>query len=322
MIVIRIEEGITQRPLKICIYGPEGIGKTTLASNFPNSLFVDTEGGTSFMNVRRVTAPKKFDDLIAIVEEVAATPGICGTLVIDTADWAEQICITSVCAKYKKEGLEEFGYGKGYTYLAEEFSRLLAACDKVISAGVNVVVTAHAKMRKFELPDEQGAFDRWEMKLTKQTAPLLKEWADCLFFCNYKSFVVTSEDGGKNKVQGGKRVMFTTHHPCWDAKNRFNLPDELPLDYSSIGHIVKDMKTVPAKADTATVSPTVEKLLQMMEEAKVHEEEVQKVVADRGHYLETTPINEYSDEFINGWVFKHWQRIVQTIEAMPDRLPF
>ncbi len=64
--------------------------------------------------------------------------------------------------------------------MAEEFSRLLSACDLVIAAGIHVVVTAHAKMRKFEQPDEMGAYDRWEMKLSKQTAPLLKEWCDIL----------------------------------------------------------------------------------------------------------------------------------------------
>lgn len=60
--------------------------------------------------------------------EVAATPGICRTIVIDTADWTEQLVTTYVCNKYKQSSIESFGYGKSYTYLAEEFSKLLAAC--------------------------------------------------------------------------------------------------------------------------------------------------------------------------------------------------
>ena len=125
-----------------------------------------------------------------MIREVAATPDVCKTLVIDTADWAEQMTIDYICAKYKQPGIESFGYGKGYTYLSEEFARLLAACDEVILSGKNVVITAHAKMRKQELPDEQGAFDRWELKLSKQTAPLLKEWPDALLFLNFKTLVV------------------------------------------------------------------------------------------------------------------------------------
>lgn len=122
---------------------------------------------------------------------------VCKTLVLDTADWAEALCVTHVCQKYKQNSIESFGYGKGYTYLAEEFGRLFSALDAVITSGKNVVITAHAKMRKFEQPDEQGAYDRWEMKLSKQVAPLLKEWCDMLLFLNYRTYVVTTETNAK-----------------------------------------------------------------------------------------------------------------------------
>ena len=233
---MRITSGKVVRPQKVVIYGAEGIGKSTLAAQFPNPLFIDTEGGTAQLDVRRIEKPGSFDELIGIVNEVAADPDICKTLILDTADWAEQMCIVGICAKYKKAGIEDFGYGKGYTYLSEEYSRLLNAFDDVIAAGIHVVITAHAKMRKFEQPDEMGAYDRWEMKLSKQVAPLLKEWCDLLLFCNYKTFVVTAQNDSK-KVQGGKRVMYTSHHPCWDAKNRHGLPEEIELDYGNIAHI-------------------------------------------------------------------------------------
>ena len=207
--MLNITTGKIDRPKKVVVYGAEGIGKTTFASKFPNPLFIDTEGGTAHMDVRRVEKPDTWDALVDLVGEIANTPGVCETLVLDTADWAEQSCILSVCHKYKKAGIEEFGYGKGYTYVAEEFARLLAACDRVIAAGIHVVITAHAKMRKFEQPDEMGAYDRWEMKLSKQVAPLLKEWCDMLLFCNYQTFVVKTENNNA-KAQGGKRVMY----PC------------------------------------------------------------------------------------------------------------
>jgi hypothetical protein len=121
-------------------------------------------------------------------------------------------------------------------YLVDEFSKLLKLMDELIEIGINVVITAHAKPRKFELPEEQGAFDRYEMKLTKQVAPLIKEWSDALFFVNYKIYVVTTENNSK-KAQGGKRVLYTTHHPAYDAKNRFDLPEELELNFKSIKHL-------------------------------------------------------------------------------------
>ena len=99
--------------------------------------------------------------LIEQVKYVKNNPNICKTLVIDTADWAELLCIDDICARFKKGGIEEFGYGKGYVYLAEEFGRLLNLLEDLIETGINVVLTAHAQMRKFEQPDEMGAYDRW-----------------------------------------------------------------------------------------------------------------------------------------------------------------
>ena len=247
---MKIIRGKQPSAKKIVVYGPEGIGKSTFASRFPDPVFIDTEGSTKDMDVARFEAPSSWQMILEQVRYVKAHPEICRTLVLDTADWAEMRCIDHICARYHKDGLEEFGYGKGYTYVQEEFGRLLNLLEEGVGLGIHVVMTAHAKMRKFEQPDELGAYDRWEMKLTKQTAPMVKEWADMVLFANYKTFVV-NVDGqgaqkGKNKAQGGRRVMFTTHHPCWDAKNRYGLPEELPFDYGEIAAILADSGNQPA----------------------------------------------------------------------------
>lgn len=305
--MLNIKNGKIPRPQKVVIYGAEGVGKTTLAAQFPDPLFIDTEGGTAHMDVRRIDKPATWEELLAIINEVAATKDVCKTLVIDTADWAEQLAIVYVCSKYKKAGIEEFGYSKGYVYLAEEFNRFFASLDKVIAAGIHVVVTAHAKMRKFEQPDEMGAYDRWETKLTKQVAPLLKEWCDMLLFCNYKTFVVQSDNVmEKAKVQGGKRVMYTSHHPCWDAKNRHGLPDELDLDFAGIAHIFSTAPAAPAEKP-------IDALRSLMVKDNVSEADIQKVVADKGHYAADTPIESYSDKFISGWLIKYWPQILNLI---------
>ncbi len=241
------------------VYGPEGIGKSTFAAQFPEVLFIDTEGSTKDMDVGRFEAPSSWTMLLEEVSCVRAHPELCRTLVIDTADWAEMLCISHVCSKYQKQGIEDFGYGKGYVYVQEEFGRLLNGLEEVVKNGTNVVLTAHAKMRKFEQPDEMGAYDRWEMKLTKQTSPMVKEWADMILFANYKTYVV-NVDGqgaqkGKNKAQGGKRVMYTSHHPCWDAKNRYGLDNELPFAYSEIAHIIEAGRTPAAEPQEPAEEP-------------------------------------------------------------------
>lgn len=240
---------------KVVCYGPEGIGKSTFASRFPEPLFIDTEGSTKDIDVARTPDPTSWTMLMEQVDYVRANPGLCRTLVIDTIDWAEQMCVEHICAKYQKDGLESFGYGTGYVYTKEEFGRFLNRLSDVINAGINVVLTAHAQMRKFEQPDEMGAYDRWELKLgkktTSQTSPLVKEWADMLLFVNYKTYSVAVDDKGKKrKAQGGSRVMYTSHHPCWDAKNRYGLPEEMPFDYAGIAGIIEG-GTPPGSRDTA-----------------------------------------------------------------------
>ena len=250
---LNITRGVVPKAQKVVVYGPEGIGKTTLAAQFPDPLFVDVEGGSAHLDVARAEAPRSWAALLSTVDAVRAERP-CATLVIDTADWAERLCAEGICAKRKWDSIETPGYGKGYTELAEEFGRLLDKLTEVAEAGVNVVLAAHAAMRKFEQPDEAAPYDRWELKLQKKVAPLVKEWADAVLFLNYKTIVETVGEGfaAKGKARGGKRVMFASHHACWDAKNRWGLPDESPLSFDLVAPHVTDMRqAVPATKSVA-----------------------------------------------------------------------
>jgi len=264
---MELSKGPIEGAQKVCLYGVEGIGKSTFAAKFPNAVFIDTEGSTKKLDVRRTPKPTSWTMLLEQVQYFKANPSICDTLIVDTGDWAEQLCKTHICAKANKGGIEDFGYGKGYTYLAEEFGRLLNLLSELVELGINAVIVCHAQMRKFEQPDEMGAYDRWELKLEKKVYPLVKEWADMVLFCNYKTYVVDADGQGTtkgtNKVQGGKRVMYTSHHPCWDAKNRHDLPEELPLDYNQIAHCITPRGSnqsinEPTKPESEPVQPQTE----------------------------------------------------------------
>lgn len=258
-----IIKGRIATAIKTVIYGPEGIGKSTFAAQFPDPLFIDTEGSTVHMDVKRLPKPDLWVELLNEVEYVRQNPGCCKTLVLDTADWAETLCSEYVCNRDQKTGIEDYGYGKGYRYNFEEFGRLLNALELVRGQGVNVVVCCHATIRKFEQPDELGAYDRWGLKLTDapkaSIAGMVKEWADMVIFANYKTIVV-NVDGkgatkGKNKVQGGKRVMYMTHNACWDAKNRFGLPDEADFSYEVVRGVIEGGASAPVQTTAPTAQP-------------------------------------------------------------------
>ncbi|MDT2770527.1 ATP-binding protein [Enterococcus pseudoavium] len=230
---MNITTGKVPKAQKVVLYGVEGIGKSTFASQFPDPLFIDTEDSTLHMDVKRFDKPTSWEMLKQQVDYVKQNRP-CQTLVIDTMDWAEDLCKRHLMAANGWNAIDSEGYGKKFVALAEQMGGLLNKLSEVIDMGINVVVTAHAMLRKKEEPDEMGAFDRYELKLEKKTAPLVKEWADMVLFANYKTTVITDSKTNSKKATGGQRMMYTTHRPAWDAKNRIGLADELPFEYVQI----------------------------------------------------------------------------------------
>lgn len=341
---MQITRGRKARAQKVVIYGPEGIGKSTFAAQFPEPVFIDTEGSTDNMDVARLDKPTSWAMLKNEIAFIKANSDACKTLVIDTIDWAEQLAVSYVCSQHQKNGIEDFGWGKGYTYVQEEIGRLLNSLSELVDIGINVVLTAHAQIKKFEQPDEMGAYDRYELKLgqktSSKTAPLVKEWADMVLFANYKTFIMTTDDG-KKKAQGGERVIYTNHRPAWDAKNRHGLPDQLPFDFGSIAHIFNNPAPTPqtqAEVQQAPISETLntiaEEIKQERESAKqpqpqpkttsllpqalidlmtphnVTESELQDVAYIRGHFPMGTPIENFPSNY--------WDMIVANWDATLD----
>ena len=151
------------------------------------------------------------------------------------------------------------------------------------------------------------------MKLTRQVSPLIKEWCDALFFTNYKIYVVTTENNRK-KAQGGKRVLYTSHNPTYDAKNRFELPEDLDLEFSSIAHLVEGLDEIKdGRVKEEKPNPVLERLNKMILDAGISSKDLHKVVVSKGHYKEDESIKEYTDEFITRWISPNWEKIVETI---------
>ena len=249
--MFEINTGVVKTPLKVIIYGTEGVGKTTLASKFPKPLFIDAENGSGALNVARYPYPTSWQMLMSEVQEFLNNPQGYKTLVIDSIDWAEAKAIEMICAGMKVSGIEDIGWSKGYTYLNEEIGRLLNLLTEVINRGVNVVLIAHMVIRTITKPEETGSYDRYELKLKQakngNNCQLVKEWADLILFCNYREFLVADKTTGKKKATGGKeRIMYTEHAATWDAKNRFGLPEVLPLDFEPIAHLFSDNYEVKA----------------------------------------------------------------------------
>lgn len=124
------------------------------------------------------------------------------------------------------------------------------------------MILAHAILKTITLPEEMGQYDHWELKLSTKTtnkvAPLVKEWADMLFFANYETMLVEDDKSKKKKAMGGRRMMWTSHTTFADAKNRFGLLDKLPFEYAQIAKCIPNgaaPEPVPEPAPAAKQEP-------------------------------------------------------------------
>lgn len=253
---ISISRGLIPSATRLALYGPEGVGKSTLVAGFPEPVFLDTEGGTAHLDVARFPRPRNWADALAAINHLLTAEHGHETLVIDSVDWLEKLLIEEVCRKANKEGLEDFGYGKGLVYLAEEFARFLALLEKLRDRGIHVVLVGHSTIRKFEAPDAAGSYDRYELKLAKQVAALVKEWVDALLFVNFVT-KTTEKDGKLRAVGGRERVIHTTHTAAWDAKNRYGLDDKLPCVAASLAPIFARVSAPPTPPPPSTPAPAV-----------------------------------------------------------------
>jgi len=245
MTLANISRGKQERPLRVIIYGVEGVGKSTFASQAPNPVFLCAEDGTSQLDVSRFPSPKTWNEVLEAVKVLTHDEHEFKTLVIDTLDWLEPLCWQHVCQTQGRGNIEEFGYGKGYVMAVEQWRILLGRLDTLVrTRRMNVILVAHGAVRRVDDP-QTGPFDRYRMKVHEKASDVLREWVDAILFARHE--VVTIERNGKMRGRSsGARVLHTTWTAAYDAKNRFDLPETLPLAWDEFESAVR--AHVPADA--------------------------------------------------------------------------
>lgn len=243
MPLLQVSSGVVERGVKGIIYGPESSGKSTLASKFPNPIFLDFDDGTATMDqVNRYPTPATWNETLTFLSELHQIGGqlqmangqMMGTLVIDGISKVEELCINAVCAAAGMEDITAFGFGKGYEKVFSEFCKFIDWLDAIKrNYNINIILIGHSIVKKFESPDTES-YDRYQLDMIEagktSTPNMLKKWADVMLFCNFKATATKMEGDKKAKGAGGQRTIYTTHAPSHDAKNRYKLVSEILLE--------------------------------------------------------------------------------------------
>lgn len=155
-----ISSGLVPRPQRITIYGPNGIGKSTLAKMLPCAVFIDAEDGTTHIDVARI----RVQDTMQLFEAMRALGSESHdfkTVLIDTIDAVEKMLRHRVCQNKSVKSIEDIGYGKGWTILGEEFTSLLHLIDDwLIRKGLNILIIGHSQTKNTAFPDASNGNDR------------------------------------------------------------------------------------------------------------------------------------------------------------------
>ena len=231
-------KGKQESPLRVLLYGAEGLGKSTFAAGAPSPIFICTEDGTSHLDIVRFPTPKTWADVLSAISTLTIEKHDFKTLVIDTLDWLEPLNHEHVCKRDGKVDLEAYGYGRGFLVALDAWRIFLRSLEKLRDEkGMNIIFLAHSEIRTFKSPQLEP-FDRFQMKLHAKAAGLIKEWCDGLLFCDYE--VAIKKDGQKRArgIDTGSRLLHTQWTAAYDAKNRYSLPETLPLDWAEFYNAV------------------------------------------------------------------------------------
>lgn len=234
---MKILSGKQVAPRRVLAYGQHGAGKSTWAAGAPKPMFLNIEDGLADIDCHKTEYLTDYSQVVDSVSWLINNQHDFGSVVLDTADWLHQLIAKRVCQDNKVTSIEKVPYGKGPSFTIPHWEFVLRGLEVLRrQKQMHVILLAHSQIKKFNNP-ETDAYDRYEPDLYKEAASLLQEWCDEVFFVGFRVFT-RSEDQGFNRTRniavGGKeRFIRTTESPAAPAKNRLQLPEELPLEWAA-----------------------------------------------------------------------------------------
>lgn len=234
-----IVSGKTKQPPRGIIYGGDGVGKSTFASQANSPVFLDIEGGLGNIENNRIDlVDQPFSTVLEGLRYLYKQDHNYKTVVIDSLDWLERKILAAVCEEKKVDSVESLPYGKGWVFALTQWADVIKALDYLRKdKGMEIILIAHAKVRQVSDPTV-SAFSRWDLQLNDKASAVLKQWADWVGFAGTETVVVSKPgEFGRTQVRAtssGERWIWLNEEPAYDAKNRFGITEKLPLTYSEL----------------------------------------------------------------------------------------
>ena len=194
--------------MSFLIYGEKKIGKTSLASQFPNALFLAFEKGYSglsiyvepMFNKKQRTDWRKF---VSFIDLLIKEDHEFRTVVIDTVDEAYSACMEYVCEVEGWTHPSEGPYGKGWKAVEKEFSTQIGRLVNCSKFGT--IFLSHAVEKEF-LERTGGKYDKIIASMPDQARKLICAVSDCIIFYGYHGEQRLLTVRGSDSVESGSRM--------------------------------------------------------------------------------------------------------------------
>ncbi|GAO98190.1 hypothetical protein Cva_00838 [Caedimonas varicaedens] len=232
--------GKKQNPFKLVIYGANGTGKSTFAGDMEKPVFLDLEHNIDHLNVPRFQL-KTTQEIVEFLIQLRTQPHDWETLVIDSIDTLESIAMKRAWSK-EIEGLKEPDrYGAGYKWVKEFFENIVKLCEPLFSQEdkkMNIVFLGHETVSRIEKPGEEP-FDSITPRIREKNYAPICNWVNAILYATTEIYRVEGEQKAFSKekekhiLAGHTRKLYTTPSPAYLAKNVFDLPFKIDLNYAA-----------------------------------------------------------------------------------------
>ena len=252
---------VVRKPEKLVVEGEAGAGKTTFACSShtkkePVFVINADDGGENVFHKTGIdlihdcvpTGDLKenaeiWDKLMATLRELASEKTGIKRIIIDSMDRIEILAQAKTCVLHKQDNIESFGYGKGFSYALGETLKLLSGLNYLRDTqNIQPILVCHTQIRTINKPTMEP-YDSFVLKLHRSLCGNVMEWADVILFVAFETIVKKIESGFNRKdsraMQSGKRFLYTSGSMGVDAKNRFDLPAEIPADWNEYQKLIK-----------------------------------------------------------------------------------
>jgi hypothetical protein len=219
-------------PPRVLIYAPPGMGKTTLANEFPNAVFLQTEQGEgSKMELDTFGLLTSYDEIMEAIASLYQEEHSYQTVVTDSLDKLEPLVWAAVCKANNWQSIEQPGYGKGYIAADAFWRDYLGGLNALRNErGMNIVMLSHSTVERFDDP-RTTSYSRYDIRLHKRAQALVEDEVDFIAFINQEASI-KEEDAGFNKKRshaegGAQRWIYCEGRPSMNAKNRYDMPPKI-----------------------------------------------------------------------------------------------